>query len=121
MRCLILLVVLLLYSCKEIGEVDLFIKDEYYYLDKISVGDTVCLNVLLENRSSNVLHIDTIMVSCECVKTLTDIRFLNPMEQESLKVQFVPLQAGYVSRGLSIRYNKRVKDIIIEGDVKDSL
>lgn len=110
--------ILFFYSCKGNNDMGLSVKDEYYYLDKIEIGDTIDLNVLLENQSSDIIHIDTILVSCECVEILTDFKCLKPMSQDTLKVRFLPLQPGFISRGFSIRYNRTVKDVIIEGYVE---
>ena len=82
------------------------------------VNDTVHYNVYIRNLTSADICIDTIMTSCECVKLVNRIHLLKHGTRDSIKVQFVPDSEGYISRGLSLRYNGIVENVIIEGYVQ---
>lgn len=118
MRNLCFSFILLCYSCQSKQSTDLLIENDFIKIENARVFDTLYYDVRIRNLSSTEIKIDKLMTSCECVSVEKGIERLKPNQIDSIRVRFITESAGYISRGFSIKYNKKVKNIIIEGYVK---
>ena len=107
-------------SCKNKETVDLLIENDFFKIENVCIFDTLYYNVKVMNLSTAEIHIDTLVASCECVSIEKGIKLLKANQIDSVKVRFVAETSGYISRGFSIKYNKKVKNVIIEGYVRNT-
>lgn len=118
MRFLYFLIVLVCCSCQSKRYADLLIENDFIEIENARVFDTLFYDVKIMNLSSSEIQIDKLMTSCECVFVEKTVERLRPNQIDSIRIRFIPESEGYISRGFSIKYNKKVKNVIIEGYVK---
>lgn len=120
MRFLCFFLFLIFCSCKNREMTDLLIESDFIKIESACVFDTLHYNVKVMNLGTSEIHIDTLVTSCECVSIEKGVKLLKPNQMDSVKIRFVAETSGYVSRGFSIKYNKKVKNVIIEGYVRNT-
>lgn len=116
---IVVLFLLCLKMCNSIRSDTLFVKENIINFDSLDISESITKTIILENRSSDTIRIDTITTSCECVTLLRKINDLLPFQKDSIILKFTPNNVGYISRGLCIQVDDEFIDIIVEGLIVD--
>lgn len=80
-----------------------FLIDSGIRLENVEIGSTIKNGLLLKNETMDTVFIDTMYVSCSCVKLDNYIRSIPPNTTTKLKYTFWAEDSGYVVRGIFIK------------------
>lgn len=97
----------------------LWIDKQIITFDQLKTNERFNISIKIKNITSDTIHIDRIITSCECVTIDQYPDKISPNQYDSIPFTFVTDKTGFVSRGFSIftREQQRPIHILIEGDV----
>lgn len=113
----IILLLSCLVGCSTKNDNCVYIDDSIINIDSLNINEVLNKSIAVENKSADTINIDTIVTSCECVSILKKVHRLLPYQKDSIVFTFNVDQAGYISRGLSIKIGNEITSIILEGEV----
>lgn len=113
----IILLLSCLVGCSTKTDNCVYIDDSIINIDSLNINEVLNKSIAVENKSADTINIDTIVTSCECVSILKKVYRLLPYQKDSIVFTFNVDQAGYISRGLSIKIGNEITSIIVEGEV----
>lgn len=110
---------LLFYNCDTSKSSPIRPEDQHINFGYLKVNEEFKYTLVLQNPSKDTLFIDTLTTSCECVTLERKIRFISPVQKDSISFSFLSKEEGYITRGLAILFQNDQEPVIItiEGEV----